>query len=75
MDFIIRLLPSKYIEKVYNSILIIVDRYSKIIRFILYNVTVNVKNLGSLIIDNIVKDFSVPKLIVSDRASLFTLSY
>ena len=75
MDFIIGLPPLKYIGKVYNSILNIVDRYLKIVRFISCNVTVNTKDLGSLIMDNIVKDFGVPKLIISDRGLLFTLSY
>jgi hypothetical protein len=75
MDFIVDLLPSKHLRKVYDSILNIIDRYSKIIRFVLCNVTINVKDLDSLIINNIVKDFGVLRLIISDRELLFTSSY
>jgi hypothetical protein len=31
MDFIIELLPSKYNSIIYNSILIIIDRFTKIV--------------------------------------------
>ena len=75
MDFIVDLLPPKRLRKVYDFILLIVNRYSKIIRFILYNVTVNIKDLDSLIINNIIKDFNVLKLIISNRGLLLTSSY
>ena len=66
---------SIYISIVYNAILIIVDRFLKIIQYILIVNTINAISIDILIIDHIISKFEVSKLIVSDRDSIFISSY
>ena len=40
IDFIISLPPLRYRNNVYDSILVVVDRYSKIVRLVSYNKTI-----------------------------------
>ena len=49
IDFIIGLPPSldKY-GKVYNTILVIVDRFSKLVRYIPYSKTITLKGLADI---------------------------
>ena len=51
MDFIVGLPPSERHGKVYNSIWVIVDRFSKLTRFIPCNSTVTSEQLGNMFMD------------------------
>ena len=53
-------------------VLIIVNRFTKVLRYLLYKKTINAKELAKLIIDIIIKDFSLPDGIVLDRGAIFT---
>jgi hypothetical protein len=75
IDFIIDLPLSTYEGKVYNSILVIVDRYTKIVRYIPYNKTCTSVQLIDLFIKEIVCKYGMPKGIMSDRGSVFTSAY
>jgi uncharacterized membrane protein len=75
IDFIIDLPPSAYEGKAYNSILVIVDRYTKIVRYIPYNKTYTSVQLTDLFIKEIVCKYSMLKGIVLDRGSIFTSTY
>jgi hypothetical protein len=56
---------------VYNSVLVIIDRFIKIARYLPYRKTINIEELTKLFIGSIVKDFSLPSGIVLDRGSVF----
>jgi hypothetical protein len=75
LDFIIELPLSIYIEYIYNSILIVIDRFSKIARYILTNNNTNIVDIATLFINNIILKFSIPRLVVSNRGLVFILSF
>ena len=75
LDFIVGLSLSLYIGVTCDSILIMVDRFSKMVRYIPTTNIINTTGLGVLIIDHIILKFGVSKSIVSDRGLIFTSSY
>jgi hypothetical protein len=60
---------------VYNSVLVVVDQFIKIARYLPYQKTINVEELAKLFIGSIVKDFSLPSGIVLNRGSVFTSKF
>jgi hypothetical protein len=74
MDFIIGLPLSLREDRVFNVILAVVDRYSKIAYFILITINVDVPALVKLIY-KIVKYHDISKLIISDRESIFIFKW
>ena len=70
-----RLPLSIHINIVYDVILIVVNRFLKIMRYILIINTINIISIDILIIDYIISKFEVSKLIVSDRDLIFISSY
>jgi transposase InsO family protein len=75
MDFIIALSPAVRRRKVYNALLIIIDRFSKIIQYIAYLKEIDALDIGDRLIETIFSRFSKPRSIVSDRGSTFTSKY
>lgn len=75
IDFITDLPPSKKAGQVYDSILVIVDRFTKMARYIPVRKTIDAAELADLFINHIVKDFGIPKGITSDRGSVFTSKF
>lgn len=75
MDFITDLPPSRRGECVYDAILVIVDRYSKMSVYIPSTKRCTAVELAQLLLDEVVRHYGVPKGIVSDRGSLFTSAY
>jgi hypothetical protein len=75
MDFIVNLLLSTYDRRIYNSILVIVDRYTKISIYIAYNKTYITEDLINLFYKEIIYKYGIPKGIVLDRSSVFTSAY
>ena len=73
MDFIIGLPLSFYRGIVYDTILVVVDRYLKIIQFVPYNKETTAEKLAEIIKNKIIKHFGIFKSCVLDRGSLFTL--
>ncbi|WVZ76987.1 hypothetical protein U9M48_024892 [Paspalum notatum var. saurae] len=69
MDFIVGLPRT---QKGYNSILVVVDRLTKVAHFIPVNTTYSGARLAELYISRIVCLHGVPKRIISDRGSQFT---
>jgi hypothetical protein len=49
IDFVIDLPPSLFKKKIYDSILVVINRYSKIIQFISYNKDMNAPELTKII--------------------------
>jgi hypothetical protein len=75
MDFIVDLPLSTFEGKVYDSILVFVDRYTKVARYIPYNKTCTSAQLADIFVKEIVCKYGMPKGIVSDRGSVFTSAY
>ena len=69
-----KLLPSKNGE-VYDSILIIVDRYTKLAKYFPVVEKITTNELAELFLEKIVAVYGAPKGIVSNRGSLFTSSF
>lgn len=75
IDLIVDLPPSSRSGVVYDSILVVVDRYTKTARYIPCNKTCTADELATLFYTEIVCRYGVPKGIVSDRGSVFTSAY
>jgi hypothetical protein len=75
MNFITDLSSSKHRDIVYDSILMIIDRYTKFSLYISSKKTWNVENLTNALIDEIFIKFKKSVFIVTDKESLFTFKF
>jgi len=75
MDFVTGLPPSMLRGVVYNAILVIVDRYTKMAHYQACTKELDAEGLCGLIIERVIRDYGVPEGIVTDRGSVFTSSY
>ena len=71
MDFITDLPPSKNNKVVYDAILVIVDRFSKMSLYIPAEKTWRAEDLADSFVERVIFRFGVPKGVVSDRGSVF----
>ena len=71
MDFITKLPLSNN----FDSILVVVDRFSKMTHFIPCSESINAENLAKLFIENIVRYHGLPDNIVSDRGPQFISTF
>ena len=75
IDFIIGLLPNKYYNIVYNSILIIVDRYIKAAHDILIiKKIINIK-LANIFFEKIVLKQNIPYRIINNKSFIFISAF
>ena len=72
MDFITDLPPSLFRGKAYDSILVVADRYSKMVVFIPCNKTMEATDLAEAMESNVFKHYGIFESCVTDRGSLFT---
>ena len=72
MDFIIKFPLLKLYKREFDSILIIINYYTKIMHYLPIIIIVNIEELANLFIENVLTKYSILKLIISDRGSLFT---
>ena len=75
MDFITNLSLSRRRDCVYDAILIIVDRYIKIMRYLSITKKINVFDLEQLLIKEIFLRFDSSEDIVTNRDSVFTSAF
>ena len=75
MDFITDLPPSKRKGFVYDAILVVIDRFTKMVRYLPTNKTVTTVDLTEMFFEEIILKFKCPSSIVTDRGSLFTSSF
>jgi len=76
MDFITDLPASKSIEGAeYDSVLIVVDRFSKMAHFIPTRKDLSTEELAHLVLREIVRIHGLPAKIVTDRGSLFAAEF
>ena len=58
-----------------DSILVVVDRYTKMSIYIATNKTVTAEQLAEVFLQRVIRSFGLPKGIVSDRGSVFTSKF
>ncbi len=75
MDFITALPPSKKGGEVFDCILVVVDRYTKVARYLPTVSTLDASRLLDLLQEHIFLRYGFPEGIVSDRGSLFTSAF
>ena len=75
MDFIVDLPPSRWRGEVYDSILVVVDRYTKLAIYIPTRKTLDAEQLADAFADKVLSRLGTPKSIVTDRGSLFTSKF
>ena len=66
---------SKRYKQTFDVILVVINRFTKYTRYILYRKTINAEALASILIDGIFRDFGLSDSIVLDRGSVFTSGY
>ncbi len=66
---------SRFRGKVYDSILVIVNRYTKIARYVLIIKEINATKLAELFILHVIKDFGILAGIILDRGLVFTSKF
>ena len=75
MDFITGLPPSRLRDSVYDSVLVVVDRFTKMARYLPCLKTITAESLAELLLSTVLKDFGLPAGIVSDRGTVFTSGF
>ena len=76
MDFVTDLpISTDWKGENYDSILIIVDRLTKMVHYEPVKVTIDAPGLAEVIIDVVVRHHGLPDSIVTDRGSLFTSKF
>lgn len=75
IDFITGLPLSKLKGVVYNAILVVVDRFIKMVRYIPTTTTIDAAQLAEVFHAEIVYRYGMPNGIVSDRGSVFTSDF
>lgn len=76
MDFVTSLpLSIDWKGNNYNSILVIINRLTKMVHYKLVKVTINVPSLTEVIIDVVVWHHGLPDFIISDRGAVFTSKF
>ena len=76
MDFVTGLpLSADWKGDSYDSILVIVDRLTKMVHYEPVKVTIDAPGLAEVIIDVVVRHHGLPDSIVTDRGSLFTSKF
>ena len=76
MDFVIGLpVSTNWKGEIYDSILVIIDRLSKMVYYEPVKVTIDASNFAEVIINVVVRHHGLPDSIVSDRGSIFTSKF
>ena len=76
MDFVTGLsISTNWKGDSYNSILVIVDRLTKMVYYKLVKITINIPDLVEIIIDVVVRHHGLPNSIVTDKGFLFTSKF
>ena len=75
INFIIEFSLNRYDDDIYDAILIIIDRFSKMTHYIFVKLTWSVENLINILFNKILLIFFEIKEIVFDREALFINDY
>ena len=71
MNFVISLLLSKFKNVIYNVILIIINRFIKIIKYLFMKITIDVVTLTKMFYNKIIYYYNMLNDIVNDRDFIF----
>ena len=77
MDFIIKLPISKdlVIKVKYDNILVIIDRFTKYVRFEPYKEVTGAEELAWIVFRSLIVNYGTLEEIVSNKGSVFTLKF
>ena len=75
MDFVTGLPPSLHRGVAYDAVLVVVDRYSKMVQYIPCTKDTDAEELAEIMEDRVFQHFGMFKSCVSDRGSLFTSAW
>lgn len=76
MDFVTRLpISTNWNSKIYDSILVIINMFTKIVHYELVKMTINTLALAEVIINTVVRHHGLPNSIPSDRGLVFTSKF
>ena len=75
MNFITSLLLSKLKSVIYNVILVIVNRFIKIIRYLSIIIKIDVAKLAEVFHAKIICRYEISNKIISDRESIFISNF
>ena len=75
MDFVVGLPTVFYHGELVDSILVVVDRYTKMCRFLPVSATITSEGLARIVHAEIETRYGTPRGIVSDRGSVFTSQF
>ncbi|KAG5295155.1 hypothetical protein I7I48_11937 [Histoplasma ohiense] len=75
MDFIIELPPVIQKGIIYDSILVILNCYTKLAKYFSCMTSITASDFAELFIDAILSDYDLSSSIISDRDKLFTSHY
>ena len=76
MDFVTGLpISTDWKKDSYNSILVIINRLTKMVHYKLVKATINASGLDEVIIDMIVRHYGLPNSILTNQGSLFTSKF
>ena len=77
IDFIMKLPKSKdpLTNQPYDAILVMVDRLIKYAHMVLFKKTYNAKQLGYIVLDQLIQYHGMSKAYISDRDKLITSNY
>ena len=75
MNFIINLLLSKLKGVVYNAILVVINRFIKIIKYLSIIIKIDVVELAKVFHAEIICYYDISNEIISDRESIFISNF
>ncbi len=75
MNFITNLSSSKRSNDVYDSVLVIINRYIKMTLYIFVTKKITIVELTEIIFDHVMLKYDVSKNVVSNRKFVFTNAY
>ena len=75
MDFITGCPPAGRRGKVYDAILVVINRFSKIVRFIACTKDIDAVEMAERLTKNIISKLGIPRFTITDRKSLFMSKY
>ncbi len=76
MDFVTRLpVSTNWKGETYDSILVIIDRLTKMVHYKPIKVTIDVPGLAEIIIEVVMRNHGLPDSIVSDQDLVFTSKF
>jgi len=68
--------PSKLVDRrVCNSILVIYDRFSKLVFYVPVNKTIDTPSLAEVLYYTVILKYGAPKSFIIDRGTVFTSKY